>query len=144
MTTWLTTWLATWLTTWPKPSCLPRFALAAILVMLSPAAARAGGDAGAGKAVFNKVCASCHSGKAGVNGENAPSLFGVVGRKAGTAPGFDYSSAMKASGVVWNDETLDKFLRGPLRFIAGVRKTTFKAPSDDDRANVVAYLRTLK
>lgn len=117
---------------------------AVLSVFLVSGAARADGDAAAGSVVFNKVCLGCHSGKPGVSGESAPSLFGVVGRKAGTASGFDYSSAMKGSGVVWSNETLDKFLRGPVRFIAGVRKTTFKPPSDDDRANVIAYLNTLR
>lgn len=116
---------------------------AALSVFLLATAARADGDAAAGAAVF-KVCAGRHSATPGTHGINAPSLFGIVGRKAGTAEGFDYSSAMKGSGVTWTAETIAKFLAGPVRFIPGVRKSICKPTSVEDRVNAAAYLHTLK
>jgi cytochrome c len=101
----------------------------------------AGSDPGAGQQVFTK-CAVCH---ATVPGENkiGPSLAGVVGRKSGTAAGYDYSSAMKNANITWDDDTLDKFLAGPAGFVHGT-KMFLSIPSRTDRENVIAYLGTLK
>lgn len=126
----------------PLPSVVSALALAAAVTMPS-APARADGDGAAGATVF-KICLGCHSATPGTQGISAPSLFGVVGRKAGTAEGYDYSPALRASGVTWTAETLAVYLAGPVRFIPGARKTTYKPPSAEDRANVIAFLHTLK
>jgi cytochrome c len=101
----------------------------------------AGGDAAAGQEVFAK-CAICH---ATVPGENkiGPSLAGVVGRESGTAPGYDYSVAMKSANITWDNDALDKFLAGPANFVHGT-KMVLSLPSSTDRRNVIAYLDTLK
>ena len=72
-----------------------------------------------------------------------PSLAGVVGRKSGTEPGFNYSPALKSANVTWSAGTLDKFLQGPGNFIHGTRMF-LNVPSASDRQNVIAYLGTLK
>lgn len=103
--------------------------------------AGAAGDAAAGGLAFVQ-CADCHSTRSG-NG-TGPGLLGVVGRRAGTHPGFDYSPAMTRSGLTWDAKTLDAYLAGPKTVVPG---TTMDFPGVTDpaeRADLVAYLATLK
>ena len=97
------------------------------------------GDPAKGKAVF-AICAGCHV----LTGPSftAPALAGVVGRKAGTAPGFDYSPALSGSGLVWNAETLDRFLADPSKAVPGTAMFS-NVPDAQDRADVIAYLKTI-
>ena len=99
-------------------------------------------DAEAGKTVFHK-CQACHQ-----LGKNAvgPNLVGVVGRKAGTAPGFNYSEAVKNSGITWDEAPISiERLQGPKQKIPR-HKDDFRPrlKDDTDRANVIEYLKTLK
>jgi cytochrome c len=73
-----------------------------------------------------------------------PSLFGVVGRPAGTAPGYNYSEANKSSGKTWDDATLDTYLTNPKALVPGTKMVFPGLPDAADRANVIAYLDTLK
>ena len=97
------------------------------------------GDPGKGKTVF-AICAGCHV----LSGPSftAPALAGVVGRKAGAAPGFDYSPALSGSGLVWNAETLDRFLADPSKAVPGTAMFS-NVPDAQDRADVIAYLKTV-
>ena len=114
--------------------------LAAAALIAAPQA-QAAGDAGRGKAAFG-ACSACHSVIAGKNGVG-PSLFGVAGRHAGTAPGYSYSAAMKASGA-WTAQQLDAYLANPKAAIPG-NKMPFSGVSDPQkRADIIAYLATLK
>jgi len=107
------------------------------------AASLAAADATAGQATFHAKCALCHSAVAGQN-RVGPSLFGVVGRKAGTAPNYTYSEANKNSGKTWDEATLDIYLTDPKALVPGT-KMIFPGLADaTDRANVIAYLATLK
>ncbi len=111
--------------------------VAALAVASGPALA--GGDAAKGKKVFAK-CKACHALAKGKN-KIGPSLYGLFGRKAGTAPGFKrYSPAIKKSGVVWNAETLDKYLAKPRAFIKGNRMPFAGLKKKADRDNLIAYL----
>ncbi len=105
--------------------------------------ALAAGDAAAGKVLFNQKCSLCH---APVEGKNkiGPSLWGVVGRKAGTLPTYTYSDAMKNANRTWNDATLDDYLIDPRQKIPGVKMIFAGLPNETDRQNVIAYLTTLK
>lgn len=108
----------------------------AVLLLPRPAAAA---DAEAGKAVFNR-CKICHAIEAGKPSPVGPNLHGLFGRKAGTFDDFDYSEAMKTSGVVWNDETLTKYLHSPREFVPG-NKMAFPGIKDDKEiADLLAYL----
>ena len=69
-------------------------------------------DPAAGEAVFRSQCAICHSPKPDVN-MIGPSLFGVVGRKTGSVPGYKYSVSNKNSNITWTPEILDKYLESP-------------------------------
>jgi cytochrome c len=109
-------------------------------VVLFAGSASADGDAVAGESVFNR-CKICHTIEEGGAPKQGPNLYGVYGRQAGTTPpGSLHSSALADSGVVWTEETLTEWLKGPSRFISGV-KMTFRLTNDQDIANVIAYLK---
>jgi cytochrome c len=96
-------------------------------------------DIAAGQAQFNR-CKICHSLEAGKN-MVGPNLHGLFGRKAGTADNFTYSAAMTDSGIVWNDDTLAKYLRDPKQVVAG-GKMAFPGIKDDQQiVDLLAYLR---
>lgn len=116
------------------------FALALAGLSLSAVApASAAGDAAKGEKVFAK-CKACHSLEAGQN-KIGPSLHGVFGRTAGTADGFKYSPAMKDSGVVWDEKTISEYLADPKGFIPGNKMTFVGVRKDDERQDVIAYLK---
>jgi cytochrome c len=98
-------------------------------------------DAEHGKAIF-KACAACHA--TDQANRVGPGLVGIIGRKAGTAPGFSYSSAMKQSGIVWDAKTLDAYLESPQKTVPGNRMTYGGLKNPTDRADLVTYLGTLK
>ena len=95
-----------------------------------------------GKALFQAQCAACHSVSPGQNGIG-PSLAGVYGAKAASTPGFEFSPALKKSGIVWNASTLDKFLANPQADVPGTKMPYMGMANATDRADVVAYLQTL-
>ena len=88
-------------------------------------------------------CMSCHSVKPGQNGLG-PSLAGVFGRKAASAPGYDYSPALKGSGLTWDEASLDKWLTNPMAMVSGTRMTYAGQGDAAKRAELIAYLKTLK
>ena len=98
-------------------------------------------DATAGKAVFAQ-CTACHS----VDGSNGagPSLQGIVGRKAGSFAGFHYSRAMKGAGYAWDAAHLDAYLANPQAALPGNVMPFSGVPDAKQRADLVAYLATLK
>lgn len=116
------------------------FAVVAALVLITGSAwAQSGGNAQKGKQVFNQ-CSACHSLQAGKNGIG-PSLHGIIGQKAGTVPGYNFSAAMKNSKVVWNADTLQKYLSDPQKFIPG-NKMPFPGIKDKTQLqNLIAYLK---
>ena len=114
--------------------------LVAAGTLSAPLAAYAEGDAAAGEKIFAH-CAPCHSTKSGEN-KFGPSLAGVVGRKSGTVPGFNYSPALKAQNVTWDEANLDAWLQGPGKFVHGT-KMIYSVPDEKDRQDVIAYLKTL-
>ena len=116
--------------------------VAAISLVCISSAAYADGDAAAGKSVFNK-CAICHSPAPGKNSVG-PSLFGVVGRHSASVEGFKYSDAMKAANKTWDEATLDVYLTDPKAMLPGTKMTFPGLPKAEDRANLIAYLATLK
>lgn len=98
------------------------------------------GDPVHGQEIYESRCVACHSPEANRVG---PRHNGVVGRKAGSLTDYSYSKAVKASGVVWDETTLDKWLTNPQAFIPG-QKMNFKVADPTDRADIIAYLKTLK
>ncbi len=100
------------------------------------------GDATAGQTKFT-ACAICHSVKAGEN-KIGPSLFGVVGRKAGMVPGYSYTPANKNSGLTWTAQVLADYLENPRVKIPGTKMSYAGLKKPQDRANVIAYLAKQK
>ena len=122
---------------------IPAACLAVIAAVLAyPTVAAADGDAARGKKDFLK-CVTCHSANPKVN-KTGPSLAAVWGRKAGTVEEFGrYSDALRNSNVVWNDQTLDSWLKGPRQFIPG-NLMNFPGLADaTERQNIIAYLKAL-
>ncbi|MCW2389868.1 cytochrome c2 [Sphingobium sp. B11D3B] len=107
----------------------------------APAAAPEG-DAANGAKLFAQ-CRVCHSVEPDKNGLG-PSLHGVVGRKAGTLAGFNYSPAVKGSGITWSASALNTYLRSPMKAMPGTKMAFAGIADDAKRADVIAYLQTLK
>ena len=115
---------------------------ATVAVVGLSSTARADGDAAAGKTVFAK-CAICHAidpAKKGIG----PTLIGVVGRPSASVQGFSYSEGMKAANKTWDEATLDVYLKDPKALVPGTKMIFAGLPKAEDRANVIAYLATLK
>jgi len=98
------------------------------------------GDPARGEKIYGR-CMACHSIDRDRTG---PRHAGLFGRRAGSVPGFPYSAAMKKAGeggLVWNEQTLDKFLRNPTKFIPGTRMGYAGVKDDQERADLIAYLK---
>ena len=95
-----------------------------------------------GRKVFEE-CIACHALKP-THEDIGPSLLGVLGRKAGSSEGFRYSNALRRSNLVWNQESLEKFLSDPQAFLPGNRMPYAGLVATEDRAAVIQYLETLK
>ena len=118
-----------------------RFVLAAAVASLSPAgAAAAGGNAERGEELYSR-CTACHAVEYHRVG---PRHCDLLGRRAGAAPGFTYSEAMKNSRLVWNEKTLDRFLANPLKVAPGTTMTYAGVPEAKDRADLIAYLSSVR
>ncbi len=105
----------------------------------------ASADATKGAEVF-KRCATCHTADKGGANKTGPNLFGLVDRKVASHEGFGYSKGMKdfgADGKVWDYEHLDHFLFAPKAYVKGTAMGFGGVKKTDERANLVAYLRTL-
>jgi len=122
----------------PAPAASPTPAAAAPLV----ANAGPAGDAANGEKLFVQ-CRVCHSVEPDRNGLG-PSLHGVVGRHAAALTGFVYSPAMKDSGLSWDAATLSDYLRAPMRKVPGTKMAFAGIADDQNRADLIAYLATLK
>jgi cytochrome c len=111
-------------------------ALGPALLAGTLAPAHADGDAASGRQLYALRCSACHSVE--YNGVG-PSHKNLAGRTAGTFPGFAYSRALKESGVVWDEKTLNRWLADPEKLIPG-QKMFFLIPDAKERADIVAYL----
>lgn len=116
-------------------------AAAAIGLFAAPAFAQ---DAAAGGEVFKSQCGVCHDAQKPAHNKIGPSLLGVVGRKAGTAPGFNYSAAMKAYAKPWTPANLDAFLTAPRSVVATTSMTFYGVKDAAKRANLIAFLKQQK
>ena len=110
---------------------------AALIASVSASAAQ---DAAAGEKVFAK-CKICHQIGEGAKNMVGPVLNGVVGRKAGTYEGYHYSDANKNSGITWDEATLKEYLKDPRAKVPGTKMVFPGLKSDEDIANVIAYLK---
>lgn len=120
-----------------------QFAIAGVFALASMSSAWADGDAAAGATVFAQ-CSACHAVGTGAQNSVGPVLNGVVGRPAGTYPSYRYSSAMRKSGLTWDEPTLKQYLKGPDKVVPGSKMVFPGLASDQDLANLIAYLKQQK
>ena len=123
-----------------------KLALAAFgmaLAVVSFAAAGPAANVANGKVLFSR-CAACHRADKGGPSGLGPNLHGVVGRKAGSKKDFSYSAAMKNSGIVWTNQKLDAYIAHPADVVPGNRMAIAGVPDAKQRADLIAWLDTLK
>jgi cytochrome c len=93
-----------------------------------------------GQLAFNNACRTCHTLREGDN-RLGPSLYKVIGRKAGSLPGYGYSSAMQGADMVWDRAALDRFLANPDQALPGHNMKPYGGiASSEERAKIIAYL----
>jgi cytochrome c len=102
--------------------------------------AAAAADPKAGEAVFRK-CQACHAVGEGAATKLGPPLNGLVGRKAGTYDGYDYTDANKNSHLTWDEPTLSKYLKNPKAMIPGTKMLFAGLPKDQEIEDVIAFLK---
>jgi cytochrome c len=121
-----------------KETGMLKWVVAASVMVLLPTVASAQ-DAEAGKKVFVK-CAPCHSIGPGAKNKVGPEQNGLIGRKAGSVEGFNYSEAMKNSGITWDEAQLDEYITDPKKKVPG-NKMVFPGVKDElQRGDLIAYL----
>lgn len=113
----------------------------AFVLGLTSSPAFAAGDATVGAGLYKKKCKVCHAIEAGKN-KGGPSLAGIVGSQAGSTSYTKYKG-LKGSTVVWDEANLDAFLANPKKFV-GAKTMVIKVKKEEDRANIIEYLKTLK
>lgn len=111
-----------------------------ILLGVASLTLRASGpDVTVGKEVFSKRCSGCHAPDIDKSG---PRLRGILNRKAGTVKGFLYSDELRASGISWDEKRLNQWLENPEAVVKG-NDMEFRVSNADERASVIAYLKSL-
>ena len=110
---------------------------AAVAIVAAPLARSAAPGPEAGVAIYSR-CAACH---ALAYDRTGPRHCGLFGSRAGSVPGFEYSDAMKKSGIVWNEATLDRFLADPLGTVPGTAMGYAGVKDSKERADLIAYLK---
>ena len=117
---------------------------AGAIVGLSAGAGEAA-DVAKGEAAFVRQCAICHTIDKGGDNRLGPNLFGVVGRRAGTVPGFKYSNAFRNIATFeWTEGLLGPWIALPSVMIPGTTMATFPGVSDRDKDDIVAYVAAQK
>jgi cytochrome c len=114
-------------------------ALLFLALVVLPRISSAAQPTGEGKQLFEKRCTGCHSLERNKEG---PSLGGVYGRHAGTALGFNYSSALKSANFVWDEQRLDKWLTDTQSLVED-NNMDFHVPKADERAEIIQYLKEI-
>jgi cytochrome c len=116
-------------------------ALSGMAYMLSsPSAMPQSTEPASEQQAFNNACRTCHMVKEGDN-RLGPNLYKIIGRKVGSLPSYNYSSAMKDAGFVWDEERLGRFISNPDEVVPGNNMKPFNGlASSDDRAKIIAFL----
>ena len=121
-----------------------KYALFILALILNSGSALAAGDAEAGGKLFSKTCGGCHSIGEGARGGFGPQLNGIIGRPAGTTADYQYSDAMKNSGVVWTRDKLAAYIEAPKKVVSGTRMIFWGISDQEKIDNILAYLETFQ
>lgn len=121
-----------------------KYALFILALVLNSGSALAAGDAEAGGKLFSKTCGGCHSIGEGARGGFGPELNGIIGRPAGTTTDYQYSDAMKNSGVVWTRDKLAAYIEAPKKVVSGTRMIFWGISDPEKIENILAYLETFQ
>ncbi|MGY2399549.1 c-type cytochrome [Pseudomonas sp. SDO5271_S396] len=121
-----------------------KFALFTLALLLGAGSAHAAGDVEAGGKLFTKTCGGCHSIGEGARGGFGPELNGIIGRPAGTTTDYQYSDAMKNSGVVWTRDKLAAYIEDPKSIVSGTRMIFWGISDPEKIENILAYLETFQ
>ncbi|MBK5554198.1 MULTISPECIES: c-type cytochrome [unclassified Pseudomonas] len=126
-----------------KQAAVLTFALLLTSGLLSTQAVAAG-DAEAGGKLFSKTCGGCHQVGESARGGFGPQLNGIIGRTAGSTTDYQYSDAMKNSGVVWTREKLAAYIENPKGVVSGTRMIFWGISDPEKIENLLAYLQTFQ
>jgi cytochrome c len=124
---------------WAAPGLAVMAVLTSVQLRAEPAAPPGPGDPQRGQTLY-QACSGCHSLD---EDDIGPRHRGVVGRRAGTVPEYAYSPALKASGLIWDTATLDRWLTNPQALVPGT-KMYFSLADAQQRADIIAYLQLQK
>ena len=119
-------------------------AVMTLALIFNTHAALAAGDAEAGGKLFTKTCGGCHSVGEGARGGFGPELNGIIGRPAGTTTDYQYSDAMKNSGVVWTRDKLAAYIEAPKKVVSGTRMIFWGISDQEKIENILAYLEAFQ
>ncbi len=119
---------------------MKKLILALAVIAGLPAAAQAQ-DAEAGKAVFNQ-CRACHAVGEGAKNQVGPALNGLIGRKSGLAEGFNYSEAMKAANLTWDEATFTEYIINPKAKVVGTKMVYAGLKDETKIKDLITFLKT--
>ena len=126
-----------------KPFQTGTLILIAALSGIPSLSVAAGADLAAGQKV-SQACMTCHSFEKGGPNRIGPNLWGVVGRPVASQKGFVYSAAFMKKGGTWSESSLDTYLENPMKVVPGTKMAFGGVKNPKDRANLIAWLKTLK